>query len=155
MDILWDPYESPWYTCKFLNDIVAEFPESHGPICCTHSRPEIYKFEHVQMDYITTLRGVKLPKWHAICSMHNAYTLIDTLRNAKVHAQTSMVQYKFCILCNFHALSVQYIAFAHVQFFINFICSHVTIVAIVDRAALEFWQRCHLGIHGVRHRLWI
>ena len=150
MDILWDPYESPWYTCKILNDIVTEFPESHDAICFAHSRPKLYKFEYVQMDSIASLRGVFLPKWHAICSMHNTYTLIDTLRNAKVHTQTSMVQYKFCILCNFHALSVQYIAVVPVQTFIILVCSHAI---IVDRAALGFWQWCHLGIHGVRHRL--
>ena len=103
------------------------------------------------MDYVATLRGVKWPKWHAICSMHNAYTLIDTLRNAKVNAQTSMVHFEFCILCNFHAVSVQYIAFVHVRFFIILVCPHA---AIDSRGAVGFWQRCHLGFHGVRHRLW-
>ena len=70
-----------------------------------------------------------------MCSMHTPYTLIDTLRNAKVNAQTERIHFKIRILCNFHALSVQYIAFVHVQFFIILVCSHVT---IVDRAALEF-----------------
>ena len=104
------------------------------------------------MDSIASLRGVFLPKWHAICSMHNPYTPIDTLRNAKVHTQTSMVQYKFCILCNFHALSVQYIAFVHVQTFIILVCSHAIIVAVWP---LFFWKLWHLGIHGIRYRLCI
>ena len=152
MEILWDPYGSIWWTCKFLNDIVVEFPESHIAICVAHNRPIFYKIEHVQMDSIASMRGVFLPKWHAICSMHNTYTPIDTLRNAKVHTQTSMVHCKFCILCNFHALSVQYIAFVHVQTFRILVCSHAI---IVDRMALGFLKLWHLGIHGIRHRLWI
>ena len=103
------------------------------------------------MDYNVCLRGVKWPKWHAICSMHTPHTLIDTLRNAKVNAQTARTHFKFCKLCNFRALSVQYIAFVHVRFFIFLVCSHA---AIDSRGALGFWQRCHLGFHGVRHRLW-
>ena len=62
MHILWDPYESIWYTCQFLNDIVIEFPESHNAICYAVSRPKNYEIEHVQMDSIASLRGVFLPK---------------------------------------------------------------------------------------------
>ena len=151
MDILWDPYESLWYICKFLNDIVAEFPGSHGAIYCTHRRRKKSYVDLWQMDCNASLRGVKWPKWHAICSMHSPHTLIDTLRNAKVAAQTARIHFKICTLCNFRALSMQYNAFVSGHFFKILVCSHAT---IVDRAALEFWQRCHLGIHGIRHGLW-
>ena len=98
--IIWDIYELPQCACKFLNDIVAEFPESHGALQCTHCRWTNQYNDRAQMEYVATLRGVKSPKWHEICSMHNAYTLIDTLRNAKVNAQTCMVHLNFAFCVN-------------------------------------------------------
>ena len=103
------------------------------------------------MDCNVCLRGVKWPKWHAIGSMHTPYTLIDTLKNAKVNAQTARIPFKIRILCIFRALSVQYNAFVSNICFIILVCSHA---AIDSRGALGFWQWCHLGFHGVRHRLW-
>ena len=152
MHILWDPYGSLWYTCQFLNDIVIEFPESHSAIYYTYSMWKFPRKDSWQMDCILSLRGEKWPKWHAICSMHTPHTLIDTLRNAKVNVCAAGIHFKNCNLCNFRALSVQYNPFVSYLFFIILVCSHAI---IVGRAALEFWQLCHLGIHGVRHRLWI
>ena len=83
--ILWDPYGSLWYTCQFLNDIVTEFPESHGAIYYTYSHRKFPRNDHWQMDCNATLRGGQWPKWHALCCMYTLHTLIDTLRNAKVN----------------------------------------------------------------------
>ena len=104
------------------------------------------------MDCIVSLRGEKWPKWHAIYSMYTARTLIVTLRNAKVHVCAARIHFENCILCNFRALSVQYNPFVSYIFFILLVCSHDT---IVNRAVLKFPQLCHLGIHGIRHRLCI
>ena len=84
--------------------------------------------------------------------MYTAHTLIVTLRNAKVNVCAAGIHFKNCILGNFRALSVQYNPFVSYLFLGILICSHAT---IVDRAVLNFPQLCHLGIHGVRYRVYI
>ena len=135
-----------WHSCRI----------SRVPWCNVLYTQPLKKsdFDLWQMDCIAFLRGVKWPKWHAICSIHTPHTLIDTLRNAKVNAQTARTYFKICILCNSHALSLQYNAFVRGHFFIILVCSRPHAITM-GRAALEFWQLCHLGIHGIRHRLWI
>ena len=89
-----------------------------------------------QMDCNASLRGVKWPKWHAICSMHTPHTLLATLRNAKGAAQATRIHCKNYNLCKCRALILQYNAFVSGHFFRILVCSHAI---IVNRAALEFW----------------
>ena len=72
------------------------------------------------------------------CNMFHAHTpctLIDSLRNAKVNAQTKRIHFENRILCNCYALRLQYNAFVRGHVFIILVCFHAI---RVSRGALEF-----------------